>query len=94
MPSAQLSSGTADVPIRTGSGRLLGWSIGESAGSAAVASLIIRDGVSASGAILAVIELAADASVTQSVGPAGIPFTDGLYVDRVTGSTQGAVWWV
>ena len=86
-----LSSASTDVQAVTGRCTLMGWSIHESAGSAAVASLILRDGTSASGAIVAVLELAADGDDHVWFGPDGIRVNGGLYVDRVAGSTEGAV---
>lgn len=86
----EVASGTADVQAYTGSGRLFGFSFHETAGTAAAASLILRDGTGATGKIIAVVELVADGS--ETVGLPGILFTDGVYVDRVAGTTEGAVY--
>lgn len=74
----------------TGTPRLLyGWSVRESAGSAAVATFLIRNG-SASGDIVAAVELLADYSQTVSFAhPVYVP--DGIYIDRVAGTIEGSI---
>lgn len=85
-----VATGTADaVGVAAATGlRLLGYSVRESAGSAAVASLNLRNGGDATGAIIAVEELAADAQKTVWFGPQGIACPLGIFVDRVAGETQ------
>lgn len=96
-----LATGTAGVqavgaPADKNKGTLvfLGCSIRESAGTAAVATVIIRNGTDNTGAILAVIELAANASAPPLwFGDGGVIANDGIYVDRVAGETQGAIYY-
>ncbi len=87
----ELASGTADVQVFTGRTVLAGYSIREAATTAAAATVIIRDGTAASDPIVTVIELAANASETTVV-PGGVTCTDGVFVERVTGTTEGSVW--
>lgn len=96
----QLASGTADVAAvpapptpNQPAIRLMGFSIREAAGTPAVATVIIRNGTADTGAILAVIELAADASINLWFGPEGIDASLGIFVDRVAGTTQGAIYY-
>lgn len=87
-----LASGSSDVTAHTGACKLMGFSIGESAAVAAATTVIIRDGTSTAGAVVAVIELEADKSETQFFGE-GILMGTGVFVDRsVTGESQGAVY--
>lgn len=97
MPSSnvtahELATGTADVLVRTGLATLFGWSLAESAGVAAVATVIIRDGVDTAGKIVAVIELTANGSDTQELMPNGVRINTGIFVDRVAGETVGAIY--
>lgn len=86
-----LSSGTGDTTVITSDYcELLGWSLRESAGSAAVATVYLEDG---DGNLVAVIELAADASNTQWFGPNGVRCRGGLAVDRQGGSTEGTIFY-
>lgn len=94
-----LASGTADVDPDTAGNEALkgelsfyGYSIRESATVAAVATVILRDGLDDTGKIVAVIELAANASTQAWHGPQGIRINKGLFVDRVAGETEGAVY--
>jgi hypothetical protein len=87
-----LATGTGDVTAHSGAIRLMGWSIAESAVTAAVATVIIRDGTSTAGPIVAVIELAANASDSEFFGPDGLLMGTGVFVDRTAGETQGAVY--
>lgn len=70
---------------------LYGWSIRESAGTPAVATVLIRSG-SLSGPIVAAIELVADGSSTEWFGPQGVQARGGLYVDVVAGAVEGSVY--
>lgn len=85
--------GSRNLPIYAnttawrGPGRLMGWSVRETAG--AVATLTLHDGRDSSGDVLAVINLAADAAETLSV-PA-VSVTESLYV-AVTGAVQGSIY--
>jgi hypothetical protein len=85
-----VASGTTDVAgVAAGTGlRLLGYSIHESASSAAVATVIIRNGTSNAGGMLAAEEIAADGAVTRWFGPNGIAAAAGIWIDRVAGETE------
>lgn len=75
-----------------GQGRLVGWSLRATGGSVTV---VLRDSRTDSGDILAMVELAAEASETIWLGPGGVSFVEGLYVEALSddgGVLQGAVW--
>lgn len=86
----EVPTGAGDVDAYTGPVNLYGWSFRESAGVAAVATIVLRDG--AAGEIIAVIELAADGDDHQWMGPQGIRCSNGITVDRVAGTTEGVVY--
>lgn len=83
-------TGTADIAFAAGRGKLFGFAARESAGSAAVATFIIRDGTSASGILLIPVELAANTSTSQYFSEP-IEFDTGLFLDRVAGETEVTV---
>jgi hypothetical protein len=86
-------TGVADAQLDTaGFGRLMGYSVMESATSAAVATLALRQGTTATGAPLAFIELAANGSSTVWFGPQGIQYSGGLFLDRIAGECTVVVW--
>jgi len=74
-----------------GSGRLLGWSVKATGGAV---QTLIRDGrASGDGDIIAIIDLVDGESETIPLGPDGISFGEGLYLDKTgAGSLIGAVW--
>lgn len=87
-PTAVAAAGTDVVGIAaTANLRLLGYSMKESAGTPAVASVNLRHGVVIGAALLATEELAADGSVTRWFGPNGIACAGGIFVDR-TGEAE------
>lgn len=79
-----IADGTADEAAARGT--LVGYSIRESAVSPAVATVVLRNGDGASDPMVAVIELAASGSETTVLPAVECP--DGIYVDRVAGSTE------
>lgn len=85
-----VATGSADVAaVAAATGlRLLGYSVRESAGSAAVASFNLRNGSTVAGAIVAVEELAADTAKTVWFGGNGIACASGIFLDRVAGDTE------
>lgn len=87
----EVPSGAGDLQAYTGQGLFKGYSIRESAGAAGVATVILRDGTSTSGEIIAVIDLPAD-GYDWMWCEGGILLKHGLFVDRVAGSTEGAVY--
>jgi hypothetical protein len=66
--------------------RLMGLSIRETAG--AVATLNIEHGTANSSPILAAVNLAAAGSIMYWFGPQGLPCEAGVWVERLTGTTQ------
>lgn len=88
--------GTAEGSTASASqspGRLVGWSIREAHPTVpAPATVRLLDGDPANGGkVIAVVELLADGSNTKSLNP-GPAFVQGLYVQVVTGTVEGAVW--
>jgi len=77
-----------------GRGKLLGYSVTESAGSPAVASVILYDGTSTGGQIINRIKLAASGSANTWFGPQGIQFQAGLYVGALTGELVGTFYFI
>lgn len=67
-----------------------GWSIRESAGTPAVATVNFRHGA-VGGQILAVLELAASESATVAFG-SFTPTPDGVYVEEVAGTVSGVIY--
>ena len=83
-------TGTSQL-LSTSPGRLAGWSIRETSGTAS-AVVRLRDGVDASGGLLATISLAAAESARDWFMPTGIGFANGLYIEIVTGAVEGVCW--
>lgn len=87
---------TADVEPAIAAGprrRLLGWSIRESAGSPAVATVSIVLGEAVSGGTpIGHVELAANGSETKWFGPQGIDVRDGVSLD-IAGGVDVVLWW-
>jgi hypothetical protein len=90
VPFASRTSDLAAVAANV-RGELCGWSIHESAGIGAAASVIIRNGTSTSGDIVAVIELAANAAETKSLHDS-IDCPLGIFLDVTAGEVEGAFW--
>jgi hypothetical protein len=67
--------------------RLMGFTVRESAGTPAVATLAIRHGTVATDTIIAPVSLIASDTKTAWFGPQGIPCASGIYVDRIAGNT-------
>lgn len=87
MPRAiPVATGTADVQGVTGKATLAGYSVRESAVTPAVATVILRNGTTATDPIVALIELAANASQTETLPSIDCP--GGVFVDRVVGETE------
>lgn len=85
-----IATGTSDVQAYTGPGVLVGCSFRENAGTPAVASIVLRDGTTDTGKIIAVINLLADESMRDNFPD--IHFATGLFVEKESGETQGAVY--
>lgn len=86
MRGAALASGNTGAQAFTGSVTIYGYSARESAGTPAVASLVLRNGTSAAGAPIAFITLAAGGS--QIVSLPGIDCPAGVFADRLTGTSE------
>jgi hypothetical protein len=87
--SIAVASGTAGVQAATGAATLAGYSVRESAGSPLAATVILRNGTSAAGAAVAFIEIGADASQTVTLPAIDCP--NGIFVDRVAGTSEIAI---
>lgn len=85
-----VASGTGDTAIvaATASLRLIGFACKEDAGSPAAAEFILRHGDDAADPILIPVKLAAGESRADWFGPDGIACASGIFLDRVTGTTQ------
>lgn len=81
---------TADIAIQTGQAVLFGLAVEEDAGSPAVARFVLRDGTSASGAIVLPVRLAASDSKFLML-PDGILFRNGIFLDMISGSINGSL---
>lgn len=85
----------ADIAMVSGRATLMGWSLMEDAGTPALASLYLRDGTSASGAIVAAIKMAASGSNNNWLGDidnGGVTLKNGLFLDMIAGSVSGAIY--
>lgn len=71
-----------------GRGTFRGFTVRETA--AAAATVVVHDGASATGAILAAITLPASGSQTV-LDPEGVWFTDGVFVEVVSGTVAGSI---
>lgn len=86
MRSVNVASGTGDVAAVTGAATLWGYSVRESAGTPAAATVVVRDGDADTDPARVLIELAADQS--QTVRLPAVQFDDGIFIDRVAGETE------
>src|SRR5688500_15639534 len=67
---------------------LMGYAARETAGTPAVATLILRHGTLATDPIIVPIELAANGTDKAWFGPNGIALASGIFVDRVAGESE------
>jgi len=81
-----VASAATDVQAHTGAATLVGLTVRESAGTPAVASLVLRDGTTATDPIVAVVELAANES--KAVPLPAVNIATGIFVDREAGTTE------
>ena len=88
-----ITSGTGDTAVvaATAGLRLMGFACQEDAGTPAAASFYLRHGDDATDPILIPVKLAASESRADWFGPDGIAAASGIYLDRVTGTTQVTV---
>jgi hypothetical protein len=71
-------------------GRIVGWSLRETAGQPYTVRL--RNGDNPAADVVAVITGVAGSGDTKWLGPGGVSFTEGLYVELVAGSVEGAIY--
>jgi hypothetical protein len=85
-----IASGSGDAAgvAPTANLRLMGYSVRESAASPDDASFVIRHGALASDPALVFVEVSADQSTTEWLGEDGIACPNGIFIDRVSGSTE------
>jgi len=88
----EVASGTDDVQAYTGQCRLLGWSFREDAGTPAVATVRLFDGLDNTGTLIAAIELAESGSDHEWYGPQGVWVKVGVFVEKVAGTSEGSVY--
>lgn len=80
----QLPSGTQSMRLSTGKGRIVGWSLTTTDGPV---QLLLRDSwVAGNGDVLAALQLDQGKAVTHWLAH-GVGFAEGLYLERLTGST-------
>ena len=80
------ASGTAGVQLVSGPATVYGYSIRDNAATAAVATVVLRDGTSSSAPAVAFIELPADGSRSERLP--GLQFQNGVFVDRAAGTSE------
>lgn len=90
-------SDQATARASTSPGRLVGWSLRVPAFSTNPGVVKLHDGQDANGPVIAVINLPAGSSKTETLGHAGVSFQHGLFVEIVTGGSvetgiEGAVY--
>src|SRR5687768_14342718 len=85
-----IATGTADAAgvAALANQRLMGFTVRETGGTPAIASLNLRHGTSVAGAIIAMAAVGASGQQTVWFGPNGIPAASGVFVDRVAGDTD------
>lgn len=88
----QVATRSTDLQAYTGSGVLYGFSFRESAGTPAAAGFALRDGTSASADFICAINFAADEATIVWLGPQGIPFNTGIYLDVQAGELEGVLY--
>lgn len=84
-----IASGTADAKVYDAYRglRYHGFSAAENAGTPAVASFHLENGIAAAlGAIVETVSLGASVSRSNFI-PQGIPCPDGIFLDRIAGTT-------
>ena len=89
--SIEVPTTTTDLVVISGRGVLLGWALRETSG-AAPAAVTIRDGLAATGLVIAPINLAANESTRDWFSDWGIAFSSGIFIDVAAGTISGAIW--
>lgn len=83
---------SADLTLLTGAFILRGWNFGETTGAAA-ATANLYDGTATGTVLVASIFLASGTSTTTRGSDAGIIVRTGLYLDMLSGSLSGAIYY-
>lgn len=83
---------TQDVQLTNRDSIVTGWSFRETTGAAG-AILRIVDGKDANGQLVAAISLSSGTAQVVSLAPGGLAVSVGIYIDLVSGSIEGAVWY-
>lgn len=85
-----VASGTGDAQgvAAAANLRYVGFTCRENAGSPAAAEFILRHGTDNTGTPLAFVKLAANESRADWNGPDGVAAASGIFVDRVSGTTE------
>ncbi len=88
-----VASGTGDQQISDSKpSRLMGWSLVEShATTPALSELVLRNGTTTGDPEVAHIKVPASGSDHEWFGPQGITCKDGIFLDRVVGTTTVVV---
>lgn len=91
VPAVAGGAAAADVKASTVGNQLKGFNLRETTG-AGIATVRILDGTDASADLVVAITLAANESVRDWFSERGIALLNGCYVQRVTGTVEGAVY--
>lgn len=86
MRGSALVAGTAGALALSGPATIYGYSVREIAGTPAVASLVLRNGTSVAGPPVVFITLVASEARTITLPEIDCP--NGVYVDRLAGTTE------
>jgi hypothetical protein len=74
--------------------QLIGWAVAETT-NAAGASFRLWDGVNVQGSVLARVNLATNESNRERAGPPGIHVVSGgIYLQMLSGSIEGVIYWI
>jgi hypothetical protein len=85
------AAGTGDVQLTTQRTSIRGFSARETTGNAAV--FVVRDGTAPSDPGVFMVSLSAGESIQfEFADGTGMAFQRGVFLDRVTGTTEVAVW--
>lgn len=83
-------AGSANVALVGRRGVLIWYALRETTGAAA-AVVRLRSGADATSTMIAPVHLASGDSISQWIGGCGIPCDAGVYLEAVSGSTEGSI---
>lgn len=92
--ATQYDPALPDAYLIGGRGLLMGWSIVENAGTPAVASFQILDGITNGDRAMMAVGVLASGASTVWFGPQGILFERGLYIKKISGSWTGGIFYL